>query len=342
MNIFIRQISNMKSKNKILLLFASLLILILSTSIFIENQKIVQTTITNVYDDLIYTTRQNAEFINSKYFNNMESISNLIKIVLLTHYDTSKIYDIDYILNDFIMKEKLFILEVLQETPYLNGISIYFQKSPYDNLKLTPKIHIHNIEDNIINIEEEIPKDVLDKIISQKIFVLKKGVWSNPIVLYGEKVLAYSIPVYLMEKPFAVITLYLAYKNIDEFINTYILRNTGYAYILNENFILLSHPHLKYYINNRLDTIIPQLQDINKSNKLFDIIKYTFQNEEKIAVWHKLQTGDFLIIVGTTKEFLKEINNVIYINNIISFLFICITLITIYIMILDFKTKLSR
>lgn len=340
MNNFIHIVSNMHLKNKILLLLASLLILILSASIFLENHTIVQKTKKTIYDGLIFEARQNADFINAKYFNTVEVISEVIKSMLLTHFNKAELHNPYYVFKEFEPEHIMFLSDILRVIPSLHGIAIYFQPSLYHGaVQEIPKVQVHIVDGEIIAIDKPLSLETINKNWFKKPFEIHKGVWSRPIILYGEKVLAYSIPVYLMEEPFAIVTLYLGYENIDSFINRFILRTTGYAYILNEDLVLLSHPHLKYFINTKLDVFIPTLMSMTKTNKMYDIVEYEFQNEQKVAVWHKLQNGDYLVLVGTTAELLKDIKDITVMSRIIAILFVFITLVVIYIVAMAIRMK---
>jgi hypothetical protein len=88
-----------------------------------------------------------------------------------------------------------------------------------------------------------------------------------------------------------------------------------------------------------MDVYIPALMDITKSDKLFDILEYEFQNEQKVAVWHKLQNGDYLVLVGTTAELLKDIKDITVMSRIIAILFVFITLVVIYIVAMAIRMK---
>lgn len=339
MNNFIHMVSNMQLKNKILLLLTALLILILSTGIFLENHTTVQKTKKTIYDSLIFEVRQNADFINTKYFNTIEVISEVIKSMLLTHCNKEEIHNSYHINKEFESEYIMFLNNILKTMPALHGIAVYFQPTIHNNIQEIPKIHVHVIDGEITTIKKPISIETMYKNWFKKPFEKHTGIWSKPIILYGEKVLAYSIPVYLMEEPFAIITIYLGYEHIDDFINRFILKTTGYAYILNEDLVLLSHPHLKYFINTKMDVYIPALMDITKSDKLFDILEYEFQNEQKVAVWHKLQNGDYLVLVGTTAELLKDIKDITVMSRIIATLFVFITLVVIYIVVMAIRMK---
>jgi hypothetical protein len=304
----------------------------------LDTSKTVHKTKKVIYDRLIFEARQNTDFINTKYFNNVSVICDILKVTLLYHFDEEQKHNAQYIHDKYIPEHIVFVKEILKYIPTVHGIAIYFHPSLYNEPLLEiPKIHLHRINDVLKPVIKATPITIADKKWFKNSFETRTPTWSKPIVIYGERVLAYYLPVFIKDKPFALIAMYVGYEYIDSFINRFILQTTGYAYILNEDLVLLSHPHMKYFINLRLDNLIPKLREMLKENKTYGVIEYDFQNVHKLAVWNRMQNGDFFVLVGNTSELLKEIEEITWVSRIVAMLFVCITLVVLYIVCLSLK-----
>lgn len=336
---FIQKFFSMRLKNKILLLLTSLLILILSTNIFIENKKLVENTKKEIYNELVYIAQQKVDYINAKYFNNIETICDVLKVSLLTHFDMKQLYNLEYITNVYIPNNQKFLRDILVTLPSVEGLAIYFNPDLYDiQLDEIPKLHIHRINDTLTTEVEKTSISTANSEWFTQPFVTKQAFWSKPFKLENTTIIKYTLPVFVKDKAFALIVMYQNYSPINSYIDCLMFDTNGYAYMLDNDSTVLSHPKIKELIGTKLDNIV-NLENILKEDKNFDIIEYVFQDEEKIAVWYKLQNKDYLFLVSAEKDLLYDLDKTTTINRIISFIFVCITLSVIYLMFVSLKYK---
>ena len=143
----------------------------------------------------------------------------------------------------------------------------------------------------------------------------KKGVWSEPYINNGDaNVVTYSAPILINSMPIGVVAIDLNMKAIINEVSNIKLYDTGYGFLLSEDFDYLIHPELDSSSNFKT-------MDDGKYNHIAEeiesegsgVIETKFGEETKIMAFSKLIDGKILILTVPKSEILKDMYNTTYI-----------------------------
>ena len=146
-------------------------------------------------------------------------------------------------------------------------------------------------------------------------FKTKMGNWSNPYTNdAGLNVITYSAPILINSIPIGVIGIDLNISGIKEEIENIKLYNTGYAFLLSEDFDYLVHPELDTSSNFKTiaDGQYSSIAEKMESEEL-GIVETSFGGETKLMAFSKLKDGKILILTVPRSEVLKTMHDTIYI-----------------------------
>lgn len=146
-------------------------------------------------------------------------------------------------------------------------------------------------------------------------FKTKTEMWSNPYVNdAGLNVVTYSIPIVINSIPVGVIGIDLNISGMTEEIENIKLYDTGYAFLLSENFDYLVHPELDASSNFKTiaDGQYNSIAEEMESERL-GIVETSFGGETKLMAFGRLIDGNILVLTVPRAEVLKTMYNTIYI-----------------------------
>ena len=125
-----------------------------------------------------------------------------------------------------------------------------------------------------------------------------KPVWLPPYITENldAKVISYNTPVYLKGRFIGVIGIELDYSFMAEMVDNIKLYDHGYAFINDEEGNILYHPKMDVTTMEQL----PEIPDGITDRK--DIIRYSYEGTDKMAVSLPLRNGDILNVSVPVKE----------------------------------------
>ena len=142
-----------------------------------------------------------------------------------------------------------------------------------------------------------------------------KPSWGDPYVNnIDTNVMSYTRPIDLNNETIGVVGIDLQVAELETMINDLTVYDTGYAFLLNENYDYLFHPTLdsssnfKTIENGSYDKFIDEIES-NGSG----IIDIKFGGEKRVIAYSKLYDGKTLMLTVPTKEIFKEMNLTVYI-----------------------------
>ena len=146
-------------------------------------------------------------------------------------------------------------------------------------------------------------------------FKTKTEIWSSPYVNdAGLNVVTYSIPIVINSIPVGVIGIDLNISGMTEEIENIKLYDTGYAFLLSENFDYLVHPELdassnfKTIADGQYNFIAEEME-----NEKLGIVETSFGGETKLMAFARLKDRNILVLTVPRAEVLKTMYNTIYI-----------------------------
>ncbi len=161
-----------------------------------------------------------------------------------------------------------------------------------------------------------------------------RGFWSDPYVNNADlNVMTYSIPIMVNKTPIGVIGADMSVEDLAKQVESIKLYDTGYAFMINEDYDYLFHPtldkssNLKTVNNGQYSHITDEIE--SKGSGIVDV---DFSGERKIMVFSKLNDGKIIILTVPKDEILKDMYTTIYI--ILGVIFIAAILATLISLVL--------
>ena len=116
-----------------------------------------------------------------------------------------------------------------------------------------------------------------------------KGVWLPPYYTenLGERVVSYNVPVYWDDKFVGVIGIEIDYDTLVREVENIRLFENGYAFILDENSNVISHPHMDSELQYGEKIAVDTPDKVISENH----IQYNYNGVEKEAAWIPLSNG---------------------------------------------------
>ena len=127
-----------------------------------------------------------------------------------------------------------------------------------------------------------------------------KPIWLPPYITdnLDVRVISYDTPVYWKGQFIGVVGIEVDYSTMAEEINSIRLYNNGYAFMSDADGKIFYHPHIDAAnLSTVSDTEVPFRNSAENS-----VIRYTYQGEEKEAVWCSLSNGLRLSITVPVSE----------------------------------------
>ena len=146
---------------------------------------------------------------------------------------------------------------------------------------------------------------------------IKEGgpIWSNPYINNADtNVMSYSIPLTINNQTIGIIGIDLEMAELENMINEAKVYDTGYAFLLSEDYDYLVHPSLDSTSNfNTInDGQYSNYVDEIKSNDS-GVIDVNFSGQNRIMAYSKLYDGKILMLTVPTSEIFKDMYMTIYI-----------------------------
>jgi len=133
-----------------------------------------------------------------------------------------------------------------------------------------------------------------------------RGVWSD---IYSDEfvsdtIITYSVPIISDGEIIAIVGLDIRFENFEEIVTNVQIYETGYAFLMNENFDYLVHPKF----NNSENLVTVEDGQYAYMKDLFNedhsgIIKYQFYNQEKILAFTHLENNWIVAVAPPIEEF---------------------------------------
>ena len=127
-----------------------------------------------------------------------------------------------------------------------------------------------------------------------------EAVWLPPYVTenLGARVISYNVPVYWRGKFVGVVGIEIDYSTMAEQVSNIRLYDNGYAFLSDEEGNLFFHPRID--VSQFSGAELPTLPEDALGKSTF--LRYTFEGEEKIAVWLPLSNGMRLNVAVPVSE----------------------------------------
>lgn len=280
---------------------------------------------------LLATEEAHSRAFNEDLILYENTISNIYQIVAGT-IDISKLSEEEYLENYSDTFLNPILRRIIKETRKCNGIYIAFDSNFTGR---TEGFWASLDQDG--NGNYSLPTDIAGKGENDPVaswyfdaIKLDKGVWSDPYINNsGLNVMTYSQPIIIDNKPIGIVGIDLSAWELQKDVDSIQLYDTGYAFVLSQNYDYLFHPSLDATSN--LSTI-----DNGKYNFIVEaideqgtgVIEATFAGDQKIMSFAKLHDGKILVLTVPKSEILKDMYTT---TSIISAVIILAALLTIII-----------
>jgi len=262
---------------------------------------------------LNYMAKSYANFLDG-YFSEVSKIVDVLEYDVTLNIDKSKTHDDKYI-EELIKRIEPTVKRQAQNSSQGKTAYVYF------NPKLTGKVHdVYYVDqdgDGNVDRQREVPmayytdnfKSNEDKSWWFTPISTQKGYWSKPYnwKLDNGKVvqfMSYTRAVYLGNELLCVIGSDFIYENIREKIADIKTYKSGFAFLLNDNYDMISHPlykgneHIADIIKNQFKQII----DTSKKDDATIIEYKSFDGSKKVSSLAKLSNGWIIGITADQKE----------------------------------------
>ncbi|GLC30081.1 EAL domain-containing protein [Clostridium omnivorum] len=267
---------------------------------------------------LNYMAKSYANYFD-KYFNDVTKIVDILQYDLLENIDESKIND-DAYLEKLVKNIEPAVKSQAQNS--LQGKTAYI----YFNPELTGNVHdiYYADQDGDGKVERQgvLSKDFYNKNSSSS---EDKAWWFIPVSTHKEywtkpynwrldngrvqEFVSYARPVYVKDKLLCVIGSDFTYENISEKVNDMKIYDSGYSFLLDDNYNIILHPNYKDYKN---------ITDINEGQFKQYIAKLSGEdssvfsykspdNHDKAAALAKMNNGWVIGIIADESEILSSI-----------------------------------
>ncbi|WP_352419318.1 methyl-accepting chemotaxis protein [Proteiniborus sp.] len=283
-----------------------------AVSIFVSSKVIME----KAKENILLTATTNVNELNQS----IKHFENSINIIASTVSNTENIISIlnepeatEHFLNDL---EPL-VENVAKTDETIDGVFIYFRPDLTDNLKHVDFKRISGTGDfNKITDVEEVDfiqkkdsnlwfHDVVDK---------KKSIWSHPYIdeRTNSEVVTFSSPIISNGEVIGVVGLRISFEDFKNLVNKIKVFDTGYAFLLNEEYDYLVHPTLT--VNDNIGTINNGqykyiVEDIEQSGS--NVLRTFFGGEEKLLGYARTINGYTLIIIAPIVEVYKDMYSLI-------------------------------
>jgi len=273
-------------------------------------------------------------------FEKVESIADSLEYIITSQIDMDKIKDEPDYLQSFKMSLAPIVEELAQEASSAHSAYIYF------NPDLTGKEHdlyfIDHDGDGNVNRQEEVPASYFREGPTKddpkswwfEPIKQKKGIWTNPYEWAFDDntsavFVSYTKPVFIDNKLIAVVGTDFMFDDMSRIISEIEVYDSGYAYLLNDNYDFIIHPafnenqNIKEVANGGLAWIADELT--KNSNKT---LEYALdETGEEITSLVKMSNGWTFAIAAKKAEVFKKVKDlqylmllVILIGGLLSFL----------------------
>jgi len=158
-----------------------------------------------------------------------------------------------------------------------------------------------------------------------------KGTWTDPYYdQYLDEVLfTYSVPMYIEGELIGIVGLDITFNKVKEIVEKVSLYETGYATLMNEEFVYLVHP--EYTPPDSLYTIedgsLEYMIGIMETKETGSI-EYTYRGEEKVKGYARMSNGWYVTVNPKIDEIFYQIDYMTGILMIFALLGIILSLIT--------------
>lgn len=139
----------------------------------------------------------------------------------------------------------------------------------------------------------------------------REGVWVPPYVdaTINVKMISYTKAIFHDELLIGVVGIDLAFEDIEKTIGDMTVYESGYSFLLNEDYTILLHPFIGKGIfvanieNEDLDSVIESMKQKDSG-----VIEYVFRNEKKVMGFSRLSNDWILAVTTVTADILKPID----------------------------------
>ncbi|WP_048151472.1 methyl-accepting chemotaxis protein [Palaeococcus ferrophilus] len=143
-----------------------------------------------------------------------------------------------------------------------------------------------------------------------------EGVWSDPYqdASSGKWVITYAVPIYKDGSLIGVIGLDVFIDTLVDQIKNVKIGRTGYAYVVNEDGLIIAHPNKEYIMKLNVfeQESLKPVADIVKSGKDHDVVTYTWQGVQSTAAGHRIpSTGWYVFAKVPTAEVSEGVTNAV-------------------------------
>ncbi|WP_242876928.1 methyl-accepting chemotaxis protein [Alkaliphilus peptidifermentans] len=250
-------------------------------------------------------------------FSQVEYISNVLEYLITSQINIEKLQEDPEYLYDFKMRLAPMVQELAQKASSAKSAYIYF------NPDLTGTEHdlyyIDHNRDGVVSRQEEVSatyyEDPTDESMAWWFAPVqnKRGIWTDPYVWVFDDgsydvFVSYTKPVFVDNKLIAVVGTDFMFQDIAEIIKNLTVYDTGYGFLLNDNYEFLIHSYLtegenfSEISNGEYSWIIDKIQQDGSV-----VIDYTFEGTDVISAFVTMSNGWILGITPPREEVFESL-----------------------------------
>jgi len=300
------------------IIICSVLIAVLIGLVSISNSTKVAET--NSREKLTLICENKTNELNSTIAKVEQSVNTLSEIVLNNLDDVNKFSNDAQYLKDYQDRIEAIAKEFGQKTD--GAMTFYIRFNP----QIAPPTSgvFYSKSDENSNFEKLVPTDFSKYDPSDTEHVgwyyipvnAKKPTWLDPYLNSNINVymVSYVVPIFKDGKSIGIVGMDIDFKNIQNIIKNTKVYDSGYAFLLNSKYGVMSHPELN--INDNLATIengsMKALTDeMNRNSDSEGQYSYTYKGISKNLNYTHLSNGWIFALTAPSTEILKESNNLI-------------------------------
>lgn len=289
------------SKINLTVIFSCLLVILVQGTIMMKNVN--SMFYTNMTDLVTSTAKENTNLIEQKIEKSQgiaDDISSIVEGIVNPSELSEKAKEYEEILDPIIKK----IIENNIET----AMGAYLILNP-ENTDDVYGVYYEDINnDGTLVAKEKYKKDYFYKENERLSWYYdcidkKDGVWFEPYVSKSNNVemLSYTKPIYKDNIYIGMLSIDLNFGNLKEFVNSIELLNSGYVFVVNDNYNFIIHREMTSEDNMSTsgEETYVELQNMIKNNS-FGTVTLNINNQEKFASFSKLSNGwTVCAVIGT-------------------------------------------
>lgn len=256
----------------------------------------------------------------NKLDQSISHFENSVKVLISTITDTK---DVISLLNDpeasehYLSDLDHIVKNVGKSSEGISGIFVYFRPELTGDFKYLDYVKVK--DSSALNKVENLKAKDYSKTSNNNIWYTnvineKRSIWSHPYIdeKTNTEIVNFASPIIINNQVVGVAGVRIEFEDLKKLVNEVKIFDTGYAFLLNEEYDYLVHPTLN--VNDNIGTInngqYKYIVDTIEQ-KSSDVLETFFGGEDKLLGYARTCNGYTLIVIAPITEIYKEMYGLI-------------------------------